>query len=740
MKIFTFSFKSLLLAAGLIVGSANAWADTKVTFYSNDFSASNSLDLIGVSASANQTLELANDGDSYGNYIKQTTADRTRDVYMTVTSLLSSNFKDYTDYTVEFDAAFRSGATNRTGGNSLTLKTTGSDIFKMATPSTQVNAGDLVFTVTGAAEGKEITLTSLAWYHFKFEITSSSVTYTVTLASNGSAVTNGTGTLDITDSRISEVRFGTARSSGQSRFDNLDIYTMTSEKVANQPTFAFYSVSGDNRVYTITNPNGEGTLYYTTVTANEAPSIGDAAYSSTTDANINVSFGTGTYYAYVVLDDGTTTSSIASQAVTGGAITLNAPVFKVEDLVLAEDGFYYPKVSFSSDNTGVLGSPTATLDVASPYTFTSTGYIDVTASAGGYTSSTSRFTVSSKYYNSNTIDLGALEISDFDAGTWTFGTGVPRDYWTNRAAKIPADVDNCKLTNTSDTYGDPDNSAVVDGITISNYHQRAPEFCIGYGMYTPYSPISGSTNYMNFTVNDATAEDYAVYNGWNNYGSGTFNTVQAGNATFGLYRYDTMLRTIKVYSPAPSTVSATVTAAGWATLYTDYALDFSGVAGLTAYTATEADGVVTLTAVDDVPANTGVVLKGTADTYKIPVIASSETDKGGLQGSATVSTNADAAPDGKAYYILTKSGEEAEFQAASGTIAAGKAYLVADWASGGTAKSLRVVVDGETTEVTAPEVAETEEEEVLFNMAGIQVDKNFKGFVINQKGVKRFNK
>ena len=56
------------------------------------------------------------------------------------------------------------------------------------------------------------------------------------------------------------------------------------------------------------------------------------------------------------------------------------------------------------------------------------------------------------------------------------------------------------------------------------------------------------------------------------------------------------------------------------------------------------------------------------------------------------------------------------------------------------AKALRFVVDGQATNVTTPEVAETEEEEILFNMAGIQVDKNFKGFVVNQKGEKRFNR
>lgn len=52
---------------------------------------------------------------------------------------------------------------------------------------------------------------------------------------------------------------------------------------------------------------------------------------------------------------------------------------------------------------------------------------------------------------------------------------------------------------------------------------------------------------------------------------------------------------------AQETVSVNVTDAGWATLYTDKALDFSGVSGLKAYTATLYDEVfVTLTRVYDV--------------------------------------------------------------------------------------------------------------------------------------------
>ena len=126
-----------------------------------------------------------------------------------------------------------------------------------------------------------------------------------------------------------------------------------------------------------------------------------------------------------------------------------------------------------------------------------------------------------------------------------------------------------------------------------------------------------------------------------------------------------------------SSVSTTITAAGWATLYTPYALDFSGVEGLTAYTATCSENMVTLTPVDNVPANTGVVLKGAANTYSIPMIESSSTAQGHLKGSATEAT-AWNAYNGYTLYVLTSVNEGANVQfnpVTSGSIAAGKAFL-----------------------------------------------------------------
>ena len=73
------------------------------------------------------------------------------------------------------------------------------------------------------------------------------------------------------------------------------------------------------------------------------------------------------------------------------------------------------------------------------------------------------------------------------------------------------------------------------------------------------------------------------------------------------------------------TVSVTISSAGYSTLYSDKALDFVGT-GLTAYIVKVYDGKTMMSEVSDVPAYTGVVLKGEAGAYKIPVVDSSSTD------------------------------------------------------------------------------------------------------------------
>ena len=176
-----------------------------------------------------------------------------------------------------------------------------------------------------------------------------------------------------------------------------------------------------------------------------------------------------------------------------------------------------------------------------------------------------------------------------------------------------------------------------------------------------------------------------------------------------------------------------ITAAGWSTLYTANALNFSTVEGLTAYTATCDGSTVSLTKVDNVPANTGVVQKGAEGNYIIPVIASSETEKGSLIGSATEATVCPATSG--TYYILTKDGDKAQFNpATSGEIAAGKAFLLIGVTA---ARSLNVVFADETTGISSALMnGDGVKNEKIFNLQGQCIAQPTKGlYIVNGKKV-----
>ena len=176
----------------------------------------------------------------------------------------------------------------------------------------------------------------------------------------------------------------------------------------------------------------------------------------------------------------------------------------------------------------------------------------------------------------------------------------------------------------------------------------------------------------------------------------------------------------------PTNVTVEVSDAGWATLFSDYALNFEDT-GLTAYTATLSESTVTLTEVTSVTAGTGVVLKGAANTYEIPVIDGSDTAKGDLKGDATAATTANGSQ-----YILVMNGSNAQFtKATSGSIAAGKAYLEN---AGSESRILNIVFAGEATGIKAIETVQADGN--VYNMAGQRVAAPQKGlFIMNGKKV-----
>ena len=108
----------------------------------------------------------------------------------------------------------------------------------------------------------------------------------------------------------------------------------------------------------------------------------------------------------------------------------------------------------------------------------------------------------------------------------------------------------------------------------------------------------------------------------------------------------------------------------------DFALDFTDVEGLTAYTATVKDAnTVTFTPAKKVPAGTGLLLKGA--TADVPVIASAEEITGNVLYAPTEEVTGLTYEDDTYYnYILTKVSDKVGFYKANNNkVAVGKAYL-----------------------------------------------------------------
>lgn len=163
-----------------------------------------------------------------------------------------------------------------------------------------------------------------------------------------------------------------------------------------------------------------------------------------------------------------------------------------------------------------------------------------------------------------------------------------------------------------------------------------------------------------------------------------FTTGEAGNYVFTLTGRGGRT-TVKDFSikKAPETISVTVTSAGMATFCSAYPLDFTGL-NVKAYTASltgeEENKTVLLTRVYQVPANTGLVLRGDANTYTVPVIASAETITGNLMMGTLATTAVDASTGSSFNYMLSAGDNGVGFYkvAAATTSAAGKAYLHTD--------------------------------------------------------------
>lgn len=183
------------------------------------------------------------------------------------------------------------------------------------------------------------------------------------------------------------------------------------------------------------------------------------------------------------------------------------------------------------------------------------------------------------------------------------------------------------------------------------------------------------------------------------------------------------LKSIKVTYPANLTsISKTISAAGYATLCSEYPLDFTG-SGLKAYIATVSSQMVTFTEVTSVPANTGVLLKGTEGDKTIAVAASS-TD---VSANQLVGVLTDT-PVAAGIFVLMNGENGVGFYKTTNTftVGANTAYLPASVAEG--RAFIGFADEPEATGIN--EVKTMKASNDIYNLKGQRVEKAKKGLYI----------
>lgn len=177
----------------------------------------------------------------------------------------------------------------------------------------------------------------------------------------------------------------------------------------------------------------------------------------------------------------------------------------------------------------------------------------------------------------------------------------------------------------------------------------------------------------------------------------------------------------------------------WTTLTSAYNLDFSNVkGGLTAYTAkyNEVNDAVALTQVKKVKAGTGLILKGEAGTYTLPILASDADGLDAVTGNQLVNCVDAIWSTGRDNDYFLYDGKFVK-SANNGWALPGKSYL---YINGGrdnkSERPLRVYVDNTATSIDGITNNPVVKDEAYYNLQGVKVQHPQHGvFIHNGKKV-----
>lgn len=302
---------------------------------------------------------------------------------------------------------------------------------------------------------------------------------------------------------------------------------------------------------------------------------------------------------------------------------------------------------------------------------------------------------------------GSIASADFNAdNTWT----VANAYGANKCAKFG--TSSKKGTATTPAFGEAGNLLVTFKAAAWKGNNEQTELVLKVS--------DGAT----LSASSVTMEKGA----WKEYEIVIFNATTSTQLTFEGNNANNSRFFLDEVKVKKAVEKVTVTEAGYATYYAPYALDFSGVKGLTAYKAIEKDDYVDFEPVTEVPAGAGVLLKakqGEQSEYEVPVIATASalTDNvfvGVANADETINGN-----NGK-FYVLRDAPQGLGFykiNASTYHLKQGTAYL-----SLNNALAKNFIDIDNTTSIGL--IGASKNDAQMFNLAGQRVGNDYKGIVI----------
>lgn len=712
-------FKSLLVAAGLLVGSS-AWAgDKTVVKYSFDDATSPSL-TAGNRAKLDYTHTSVISKTTFLNIWGDNNTNGATNISLGNVDLSGET------WTLTFDWAGYSGCNKKAG--STVLKAGDATLFTIADAADWGNtfslsygdAGAATLNVAACSKSTRISANTANdynkeayWYRFTIVGSSDGVKMTIAPSNGGDAV--------VTDAVLSKTNVNpttiamTPGSCGAIGIDELTLSYYVEGEVIQTPIAAITAVNGIERTVTATCDTEGAVISYS---LDEGANYTDGA-SVTVDADCTIWFKA---------TKGGSESDILKFSVEAGTeIKLHAPTINRTSNT---------SVTITANQTDLLLSPTATI------------YYSYNGDEGNFTGSK------------------VLEVTaDAVITAYATATGYTQSDESTRAVALwPTAIEEIEKT-TSKTSGWSE-SAFADTYKEISGRKYAALLLDGEqwgeNIYLQEDGQWGLRASGNWYINDNITESWMLFPAMK---AGdiivvdiTYPASNTVNATYSKYAYgsrqtyevtadgdvelafkkinaNTMDYLYGVYAYREVTsVPATIGSYAIATFSSEYAVDFSAEDGVTVYTAkvNDAQTAVVLTAVESkkVPANTGVILKGDAGAYTGAVIAS----------APALENNQLAVSDGtsnvQGSYVLTKSGDKVVFGVwdSETPLSKGRVYLpadVVDFESG--AKTLNIIFEGETTginDASRLNNAEMTSEKVVFNLNGQRIAAPQKGINI----------